>query len=32
MDDAPEALNTFFDGKGVKIAIHPWEDTGEIHD
>jgi len=31
MDDAPEALNTFFDGRGVKIAIRPWE-KGESHD
>lgn len=28
MDDAPEALNTFFDGEGVKIAIHPWGEQG----
>lgn len=26
MDDAPKALDTFFNGQGVKIAIHPWGD------
>ena len=26
IDDAPKALDTFFDGKGVKIAIRPWDD------
>ena len=25
MDDAPRALDTFFSGEGVKIAIHPWD-------
>lgn len=24
MDDAPTALNTFFDGEAVKVAINPW--------
>ncbi len=25
MDQAPDAIKTFFDGKSVKAAIHPWE-------
>ena len=25
MDDAPAAIETFFDGRAVKAAIHPWD-------
>jgi threonine dehydrogenase-like Zn-dependent dehydrogenase len=26
MDDAPLALDTFFGGQAVKVAIHPWNE------